>query len=168
LASGTASGLLHHVTTDATNRCVLSCDPQLALLNSRSLGFYTQNGTFAPDRDSPLAMRNPMFAYFIQHPLGPAPDLAPNDTASYPTSCPLIKDNICTVQRVPRDLSWEFQMINAFTNQAVNLAGGGTQLSPRSMLFIQPLGQLAIVDGAQEGLVLIDLGTIAVTGTPLF
>jgi hypothetical protein len=70
------------------------------------------------------------------------------------------------VQRVARDLSWEFSTVNAFTNQLVNLAGGGVQLSPQSMLFIPSLGQLAVVDGAQEGLVLIDLGTIAVTGNP--
>jgi hypothetical protein len=166
LASGSVSSLLHHVTTDATNRCVLSCNPQEVLLNSRSLGFFAEDSTFVPDRNSPLAMRDPMLAYYIEHPLGPAPTLAPNDP-DYPSSCAALS-RVCTVQRVARDLSWEFTTINAFTNQLVNLASGGAQLSPQSMLFIPSLGQVAIVDGAQEGLVLINLNTIQVAGNPFF
>jgi hypothetical protein len=119
-----------------------------------------------------------MFAYFITHPLGPAPNLSQYNP-DYPTSCTTESvidagkgvdagQPICVPQRVLRDLSWEFTTINAFTNQVVNLASTGSQLSPQSMLFIPSLGQLAVVDGAQEGLVLIDLGTIAVTGTPYF
>jgi hypothetical protein len=72
------------------------------------------------------------------------------------------------VQRVPRDLSWEFTTENQFTNQLVNLASGGGQLSPQSMLFIPSLGQVAVVDGAQAGLILINLNTIALQGTPFF
>lgn len=178
VAVGQTSGLLHHVTTDPTstppNRCVLACDSQQALLNSRSLGFFPTvdvSGTIpgqAVDRNSALAMRNPIFAYYITHPLGPAPNLSPSNPVDYPTSCPSEIPGKCVPQRVPRDLSWQFTTINAFSNQVVNLASTGTQLSPQSMLFIPSLGQLAVVDGAQEGLVLIDLGTIAVSGSPYF
>jgi hypothetical protein len=169
VASGSSSSLLHHVIAEPTsNRCVLSCDPQQALLNSRSLGFaatsqfYSGNGI---DRDSPLAMRNPIFSYFVTHPLGPAPTLAPNDPR-YSTSCSTVTSGICEVVRVPRDYSFQFTTINPFTNQQINLAATGTQVSPQSMLFIPSLGQLAVVDGAQEGLVLIDLNAVAVSGTP--
>jgi hypothetical protein len=179
VASGSVSGLLHHITTDpATNRCVLSCDPQQALLNARNLGFFTTtnplicagSGEHCLDRNSALAMRNPMFAYFITHPVGPAPDLSPSNPM-YPTNCTTVttgSNPLCVTQRVTRDLSWEFNTINAFTNQFVNLAATGTQLDPQSMLFIPSLGQMAVVDGAQEGLVIIDLGTIAVSGSPYF
>jgi hypothetical protein len=165
VAAGSVSSLLHHVTTDAANRCVLSCNPQEVLLNSRSLGFFSENG-FAPDRNSPLAMRNSMFAYYIEHPLGPLWTLSPNNP-NYTTSCPVLSQ-LCGVQRVPRDLSWEFTTENQFTNQLVNLAAGGGALSPQSMLFIPSLGQVAIVDGAQAGLILINLNTIQVQGTPFF
>jgi hypothetical protein len=165
VAAGSVSSLLHHVTTDASQRCVLSCNPQEVLLNSRSLGFFSENG-FAPDRNSPLAMRNSMFAYYIEHPLGPLPTLSPN-LPNYPASCPVLSP-LCGVQRVPRDLSWEFTTENQFTNQLVNLASGGGQLSPQSMLFIPSLGQVAVVDGAQAGLILINLNTIALQGTPFF
>jgi hypothetical protein len=175
VAFGSVSGLLHHVTNDPTstppNRCVLACDAQQALLNSRSLGFSPTVDITQLDRNSPLAMRNPMLAYFITHPLGPDPNLSPQNPL-YPASC-TIESNVgriavCVPQRVVRDLSWQFTMINAFTNQFVNLGSTGTQLSPQSMLFIPSLGQLAVVDGAQEGLVLIDLGIVGVSGTPYF
>jgi hypothetical protein len=150
---------------------VLACDAQQALLNSRSLGFSPTVDITQLDRNSPLAMRNPMLAYFITHPLGPDPNLSPQNPL-YPASC-TIESNVgriavCVPQRVVRDLSWQFTMINAFTNQFVNLGSTGTQLSPQSMLFIPSLGQLAVVDGAQEGLVLIDLGIVGVSGTPYF
>jgi hypothetical protein len=171
VASGQVSVLLHHVITDpTTNRCVLSCDPQQALLNSRSLGFYAPNGVAALnggngiDRNSPLAMRNPMFSYYILHPLGPWPTLAPND-ARYSLTCSPYLPGVCDVARVQRDLSFEFTTENAFVNQTVNLASTGTQVNPQSMLFIPSLGQVAVVDGAQEGLVLIDLNAVAVSGT---
>jgi hypothetical protein len=179
IATGSVSGLLHHVTVDPsgqTDRCVLACDPQQALLNARSLGFFApaendagQGGFTPPDRDSPLSMRNPMFGYFVSHPLGPGPTLAPGDPAfqSAQNGCAGPDDGgiPCAVQRVGRDLSWEFTVVDGFTNLFINLATNGSEVSPKSMLFIPSLGQLAVVDGAQEGLIIVDLGTIAVTGT---
>jgi hypothetical protein len=175
VATGSASGLFHHVVVDPsgqTDRCVLACDPRQALLNARSLGFFPPSGFTPPDRNSVLSMRNPMFAYYVTHPLGPGPTLAPSDKL-YETAlngCARPDDGgvPCAVQRVGRDLSWEFTVLDAFTYQFINLAGNGTEVSPQSMLFIPSLGQLAVVDGAQDGLILIDLDTIAVSGTPFF
>jgi hypothetical protein len=177
VATGSVSGLLHHVTTDPsgqTDRCVLSCNSQEALLNARSLGFLPPSAQSytGPDRNSPLAMRNPMFAYFVTHPLGPGPTLAPTDPRYQQAESTCTKPDdggiLCAVQRVSRDLSWEFTTTNAFTNQVINLAGNGVGVSPQSMLFIPSIGQIALVDGAQDGLVLIDLGAVAVTSAPYF
>jgi hypothetical protein len=172
VATGSVSGLLHHVTVDPsgqTDRCVLSCDPQESLLNARSLGFFPLQNEFAPDRNSPLSMRNPMFAYYVTHPVGIGPTLAPGDPA-YQTNCTAPDDGgvPCAVQRVARDLSWEFTMLNAFSDQVISLVTNGTEVSPQSMLFIPSLGELAVVDGALEGLILINLETITVAGTPFF
>jgi hypothetical protein len=113
-------------------------------------------------------MRNPMFAYFVTHPVGPAPNLAPSDP-NYPSTCTTAGQKNCAVQRVSRDLSWEFTTINAFTNQVINLAAiGSGGVSPQSMLFIPSLGQLALVDGAQDGLVMIDLTSVTTFGTPYY
>jgi hypothetical protein len=48
------------------------------------------------------------------------------------------------------------------------LAAGTTAVSPQSMRFIDSLGQLAVVDGASQGLVLIDLGSVGLAHTPYF
>ncbi len=177
VATGSVSGLLHHVTIDPsgkTDRCVLACDPQESLLNARSLGFLpsAKNDAGEPDRDSPLSMRNPMFGYYVTHPLGPGPTLAPNDPAFQNAQNGCAKadsDGVpCAVQRVGRDLSWEFTVLDAFTNQFINLGTNGSEVSPKSMLFIPSLGQIAVVDGAQDGLIIVDLTAIAVSGTPFF
>ena len=49
-----------------------------------------------------------------------------------------------------------------FSPLTISLSGtSGATVSPQSMLFINSLGQLAVVDGLQQGLVLIDLNTVA-------
>ena len=53
---------------------------------------------------------------------------------------------------------------------SINLAATNSSVSPQSMLFIPSLGQLAIVDGSQsgQGLILIDLNAVAVTGNSYY
>jgi hypothetical protein len=61
-----------------------------------------------------------------------------------------------------RDLTWKFSVGNGFSPLTISLSGAnGVSVSPQSMLFISSLGQLAVVDGAEQGLVLIDLNTVA-------
>jgi len=43
-----------------------------------------------------------------------------------------------------------------------------TAVSPQSMRFIDSLGQLAVVDGAQQGLVLIDLNSLQFAHNPYY
>ncbi len=156
-------GLLNHVQAQPSadpaqkNRCVLSCDPQDALLNARS--FDVPWGTFSTtkvncaepsqppslDRNDPLAMRNPMFSYVTWGGCG-TPMLADDHTLS------------------ARDLTWKFSVAGGFTPLTIAISGAtGTSVSPQSMLFIDTLGQLAVVDGSQQGLVLIDLNSVAFT-----
>jgi hypothetical protein len=148
-------GLLNKVETDpATNRCVLSCDPQKALLNARSFdvpwGTATNNAAScavpalpAIGRNDPLAMRNPLFSYVTWGGCG----------------TPMSGDHTVTA----RDLTWRFSVSGGFTPIAIDLSGGvaGTSVNPQSMLFIDSLGELAVVDGADQGLILIDLNTVA-------
>jgi hypothetical protein len=148
-------GLLNKVETDpATNRCVLSCDPQKALLNARS--FDVPWGTATNDaancavpalpaigRNDPLAMRNPLFSYVTWGGCG----------------TPMSGSHTLTA----RDLTWRFSLSGGFTPLSIDLSGGvaGTSVNPQSMLFIDSLGELAVVDGADQGLILIDLNTVA-------
>ena len=157
-------GLLHHVVTDpSTSACVLSCDPSLTLLNARAIeqplfsGAGADGGTACTtpatlplvDRNSAAAMRNPMFSFTMAAPCAaPAP-------GSHTVST--------------RDMQWQFQMRGGFTPISISLTGGTTAaVSPQSMRFVEPFGQLAVVDGAQQGLVLIDLNTLGFAHTPYF
>jgi len=156
---GSASGLLHHVQTDpATHRCVPSCNQYDVLRNARAPDVpWGTAPTCTPlpgppaslDRNSPLAMRNPMFSYVMWS--GCAP-LVSNDHTE-----------------TARDMQWKFSLRGGFSPVTVSLSGGTTTaVSPQSMRFIDSLGQLAVVDGEQQGLVLIDLNTLAFAHSPYF
>jgi hypothetical protein len=191
LAAGQNSGLLHHVVakdekdpSGATlRRCVLSCDPHDVLLNARSFDVPWANipwGTVgvAPDagvlaeagadaghhvtadcsmspgagigRNSPLAMHNPYFSYVTWMGCGvPATRF----------------DHTLT----PRGYTWKVQVRGGFSPLTMSLTGGTlASISPQSMLYIQPLGQLAVVDGESQGLVLIDLSSLQFAHAPYF
>ena len=50
----------------------------------------------------------------------------------------------------------------------MSVAGGTTSVSPQSSFYVAPLGQLAVVDGSSQGLVLIDLRAVTVARAPYF
>ncbi len=154
LAAGSVLGLLHHVTKDSNNACVQSCDPRESLLNARSIGLsraglsFGDDGLTPPDRNSILAMRNPMFAYLMWNGV----------------------DATGKIDIPPaRDMQWSFGMQGQFTPLAINYAGTTTSaVSPQSMLFLESFGRIAVVDGSSAGLVLLDLQNITVNGGPYY
>jgi hypothetical protein len=163
--NGSTTGYLHHIVTDpATNRCVPSCRQVDVLRNARTFGIpWGDPGTVdAPktcqppsaipaglDRNSVLAMRNPMFSFIVWS--GCAP-LQAND-----------------VTETARDMQWRFSLRGGFSPLTLSLTGGTTTaVSPQSMRFIDSLGQLAVVDGSAQGLVLIDLNSLAFAHNPYF
>jgi hypothetical protein len=166
LTIGSATGLLHHVQADpTTNRCVLTCNAADALENARtfdvpwstppSMG-SNATGCAPPtvlpaglDRNSVLALRNPMFSFVMWSGCTP---LASNDHTE-----------------TARDLVWKFSMRGGFAPVTVSISQNTTTaVLPQSMRFIDSLGQLAVVDGAQQGLVLIDLNTLQFAQGPYY
>jgi hypothetical protein len=161
VANGSTTGLLHHVVTDpATQRCVLSCDPRDVLKNARAFdvpwAIPDSNGSCTPptlpaslDRNSVLAMRNPMFSYVIWQGCTP---LAANDHTE-----------------TARDMVWRFSLRGGLSPLTMSITQGTTTaVSPQSMRFIDSLGQLAVVDGSQQGLVLFDLNSLTFAHNPYF
>jgi hypothetical protein len=160
-AVGSANGFLHHIIgTGSDGTCAPSCDERDALLNGRAPPVprppATKSGQidcqpgFVPsiDRDNPLAMRNPQFSFFIwngQSSTQGCSDLPPS-----------------------RDMQWTFSTRGDFVPLSLNLAATTTGLSPQSMFFIDSLGQLAVIDGSSQGLILIDLDTITEAHTPYY
>jgi hypothetical protein len=152
-------GLLHHIVADdSTGRCVPSTDTHDALLNARafdvpyfdSVTCSPPSGAVAPiDRTSLLAMRNPMFSYLIWG------------------GCTPLEANEHTT--TTRDFSWRFSMRGGFSPLSISLSeGSNLPIVPQSMAFASAFQQLAIVDGSYQGLILIDLNTLAFAHSPYF
>lgn len=135
---------LHHVVRAKDDRCVQSCESRVQLLNARAITIPRPTGTdgTAPDRNSALAMRNPMFSFSIFSGVGRA-DPVFGTTFKYATR-------------------------GRFVPLTRSLSSTTTAVSPRSMRYIGPLGQMAIVDGAAQGLVLFDLRTVSLGRTNFF
>ena len=158
VTTGSVNGYMHHIVPDpTTNACVSSCEQRQVLLESRTLGVPRPiPGTSAPtiDRNSALAMRNPMFSFLMYN--GQTSVATDGGLPRYVTVVP------------SRDEYWKFSTRGEFTGLNVNIASTDTAVDPQSMHFIDSLGQLAVVDGADQGLVLIDLNTLGFAHTPYF
>jgi len=165
----TGLGFLHRVvaaplgtdpSSPSSRPCVLSCDPQNVLLNSRSFdvpwgvpppaGNCTPPASFSGiQRNSPLAMQNPYMSFVTW------------------SGCGTLTDNAHTLTE--RDENWQFAVRGGFSPLTASITGGTTTaVSPQSMKFIESFGQLAIVDGELQGLVLIDLNTLAFAHNPYY
>jgi hypothetical protein len=139
---GSAVGLLHHTQRDpaAGGACVQSCASHQALLNARAFEMVRPApASFQPpDRNSPLALRNPMFSFLMW---GAASSTPGERTSS------------------KRGFSWRFNTRGQFQPAAADLSRDTTALNPQSMKYIEPLGVMGLVDGASAGLVLYSLQT---------
>jgi hypothetical protein len=142
IALGSAVGMLHHVRRSPSGACTLSCEERDSLLTSRAVTIPrpVDPAAVIPTRNSPLAFRNPMFSFLMW-----GGEDAP-----------------------VRNAQWKFASRGQYAPLTINLAGSTTALSPQSMLYIDVLGQLAVVDGASQGLILIDLDTVNLARSPYF
>ncbi|HWL89474.1 MAG TPA: hypothetical protein VNO21_26905, partial [Polyangiaceae bacterium] len=174
LTQGGAVSYLHHIVKDASGACVSTCNTRDLLLNSRvpALPYPCTARSTNPlactavredpkqvpwlNRNSPLAMRNPSLSFAIYNGWVLAPSL--NDP----------KTNVLTDQLPTRDAVWRFSTRGGFAQQSINIAASTTTVSPQSMTFVEPFQQLAIVDGASQGLVLIDLNNLVFAHDPYF
>ena len=142
VGGGPGLGVFSHLTSDSAGRCVPSCDPRETLLNGRLPTLPATLTSASVDKNSALAMRNPMFSAVLSG---------------------------ATSGKEPiRDMYYSFSTRGQFRPLAVSIAGSSISVSPQSMRFIDSLGQIAIVDGASQGLVLIDLRTVTVARAPYF
>ena len=131
-----------------------SCDPNEVLLSSRVAETTFASGVtikVQPNRNSPFAMRNAALSYWL-----PTPAVSGTDANSF-----------FTVSL--RDFVWQFQTRGQYQPLGISLTGTTTAVVPRSSMFLPPLGAIAVVDGAAEGLFIIDLNTLLIAdGSPFF
>lgn len=146
LAFGSANQYLHHISTGEGGRCVQSCESRERLMNSRIYSLPREAlDQPPPERSSVLAMRNPMFAYYMVDGRNEAGRVRPE-----------------------RDVVWRFQTRNQFAALSLTLASSEITTNPRAMRYLSPLGQVVLLDGAQQGLTLIDLRTMAFAASPVY
>ncbi len=153
---GSSYGFLSHLVPGAGGRCEPSCDPREALLNARAPGVPRAATGDAPaiSRDSVLALRNPVFSFFVENGIAVVPD---DNGGSRVVDAPPL-----------RDTQWRFTTRGQFQSLSVAIGGQSTSVSPQSMRFIPPLGQVAVVDAASQGLVIVDLRTVSIARSPFF
>ena len=157
-------GLLNHDgPLPGTGECGIRCDdPSKVLLNSRAFDVPPPvaacpsppaGSQYPPpvERSSELAMRNPMLSFVMWGPCG-TPSMGAHTLTT-------------------RDLQWRFSFRGGFTPLSMALQGTSpVPVSPQSMFYVAPFGQLAVIDGATngQGLVLFDLNTLAFAHAPYF
>ena len=90
-------------------------------------------------------MRNPMFSYFMVDGRDAAGRVRPE-----------------------RDVVWRFSTRNQFAALALSLTSTEISANPRSMQYLAPLGQVVVIDGASQGLTLIDLRTMGFAAAPVY
>lgn len=135
---GSGVGFLNHFAPDATGRCVDSCNTRESLLNGRAP--VAPPGTPILGRNNPLAFRNPMFSFLM----------------------------VNGTKAVKRDTIYAFSSRGQFVPLTVDIAGSTFSVNPQSMRYVESLGQLALVDAASQGLVLVDLAGVTIARAPYF
>jgi hypothetical protein len=135
---GSGIGFLSHFTTDAAGRCVVSCDPRESLLNARAP--LAPPNSPAVGRNSALAFRNPLFSFVMTG----------------------------GVSAVERDTVYAYSSRGQFIPLTIDLGATTFSVNPQSMKYVETLGQIAVVDAASQGLVLIDLRSVSIARAPYF
>ena len=67
-----------------------------------------------------------------------------------------------------RDTTYTFSTRGGFQAQFISIGGASISVNPQSMRYVEALGQMAVVDAASQGLVLIDLRAVTVARAPYF
>jgi hypothetical protein len=62
-----------------------------------------------------------------------------------------------------RDMTFNWQTTGGFSPLTASLAAQTAAVMPQSMTFVPQIGQIAVVDGAAEGLVLVSLDSVGVS-----
>ena len=165
IVKGSRSGFRHNVVADADLRCIRDCNPRRSLLRSRILEISSSS--------CPAATGDEVTTCGIGR--ATSADVAcivPNQAAVSPGAAgsECIFENLMYRfavyrgnQPSQRDMAFSFQLVGGYAPLVANLAAQTAAVSPQAMTFVPQLGQLAVVDGAAEGLVLVSLDTVGIS-----
>ncbi len=64
-----------------------------------------------------------------------------------------------------RDMSFNWRMAGGFGGLAIFLGRGSSFVAPQSVTYSDAIGRAIVTDGSLQGVVVVDVGSIAVTNT---
>jgi hypothetical protein len=146
IVNGSVTSFEHHLIPDpaaadsSTAACIVSCDPNLALRNSR-VPRRPVTPSVPPNLGDSSVFRNQAIQFVVWDPL-----------------------KCTTPPCLQRDMAFSFQEVGGFSPMAVPLSSSAFVL-PQAVTFVPGLSQLAIPDATSQGLMLFDLRRIATTQT---
>lgn len=152
---GTSSGFIHHVVPTSlesssadrsVGACRNSCEPRDVRKNGRVRSI--PHGTIVKDGD-PRMFINPFFRFVINEPadgnvFDGNPDSPENNAPD-------------------RGTFFQFNTQGSFKPLLVNLASTTTEIQPQSIGFVPPTGEVVIVDGSLEGIILLNASRLDIT-----
>jgi hypothetical protein len=161
-------GFRHDMLADPANslRCVRDCNPRRELLKSRAFEISTTAcpvpGEDDPPPDCEIGYATPQD---VACKISGISKVVPGGEGA---EC--IFENLThrfAVYRGAspsvRDTSFVWQIAGGFVPLTANLTAQTAAVSPQSLLFVPQIGQLAVVDGAAVGLVLVSLDSVSVS-----
>lgn len=146
---GSASGFLHHVVPDpVSGACRPSCDPTKSRLNGRARRTSNDALSSAVKDGDPTAFINQALRFAVVDGKGTQPGY-------------VLADKTKDEDRPLRDTQFRVSTSGAFVPLTITLLSDTRDIAPVGITFIQPTGELAVTDGALQGLLTISLSAVA-------
>jgi hypothetical protein len=154
IVQGDQAGFLHHVIADpATGACRNSCDPTLARRNGRA---RFADRSVVHDGD-PEAYVGPMFRFAV------TPRPCTGATGDCGGAQCRSDQKVCVRPQLARDMNFRFTTQGSFQPLSVNLAASTQDVQPQSLMFVPPTGEIAVTDGALNGLFMVSTQSIQIS-----
>lgn len=157
--SSVGLGAQHRITARSDDlRCVSDCNPRRELTRSRVLEIATM-GQVDPGPSAGIEACGPgeCLACLLEEAGPVAPD------------SPCVFENATMRfaiyrgrRRSERDMTFGWQYAGGFVPMTTSLSATSLGMAPLSLKFLSPLQELAVTDGAEQGLVFISLDTVTV------
>jgi hypothetical protein len=128
------NGFLHHVIPDPTTGvCRQSCDPDKARMNGRALRTPNSLRNTVVNDGAPTAFINQMFRFAI----------------------------VDGTEPPQRDMTFSFSTSAGFSPLTVTLLSDTRDIAPVAITYVPPTGELAITDGALQGVITVSLASVS-------
>lgn len=162
---GAASGFRHDVIADQDLRCIRDCSPRRALLHSRAFEISSSacpvpsSGTIGTCAVGAATPDDVACVISGSGPVTPGGEGAACIFENLTHRFAVYRGNTPS----ERGMAFTWQVAGGFAPLTANLVAQSAAVLPQTMSFVPQIGQLAVVDGAAQGLVLVSLDSVGVS-----